>query len=822
MKVQFTPSLLTFKTQNQQFKNNKNNDIHKNYSYNPIAYNDYNISFGARLFRSPENFYEQDFNKNGMPVTLHRYIYNPSQLDFRKTIPPAQAMKEVFGSIAYMQNLEQVKEAFPDEPLFKDLHSKSSKNARTGILGELALLREDKDFAEKSLFKNGKDDLGMYILKKIYVEGKTLKEINKDFHKDKSVAYKGLSDIQYTDLRAFGIHFPKSDFWKSFIATREDFPYVFIPRKIENQSDNNRLQSVNNRSAVPVKPRAAGNRFADVKDWEIDKMSEALIDGMGDKAKTEKQFKKHNLRNSETLNFVAQYMGEINSVVLEKLHVSEDMKDFFNNYDNLSKSQKEKFTEYWHIPDTDKIRSKVMSSTIRLFFDAYGVDGNNEEFQELLEYARNIKPNRILSQQKHDRIQAEYDEMFANLQETAENIDVKVDKKEEPIQDEHLSFNEVLQKEVQSQKGKTYNFKLDDDTHISIVANLQEMLKNKIYSEYANLPVSYVNKLYNFMLNHPLVTEEYLLSLFYNIENMLNEYDFVTFDTNMSQQEKDEFNKQSVAGIRAQLMPVKKAEEITQAVQKDFFHKNKKYIIVLNQVLMELTSQLQLPDENTLKSVLWDEYNKMKADGVLPEEISGKEEKEAFEHVYKRLEKNIKDLKQKEIAFLSIDELKNGLYLLGVNKLSPQQQNFIESRIKSYSTPLSQRERNKITLKLADSLINYQNEVSPLYNASMAAVRRHPDLKKFLMDILGKICVSPENTTLRYFIDKDADENIINSKIFRLIAELFAENEEMFKLMGSMDLDIMDKYIKPYDPELYYKLLNYRNVTATQFKLRNM
>ena len=96
MKVQFTPALFTFKNNNQQYKKNQNNNIQQNYSYNPIAYKDYNVAFGARLFRTPENFYEQDFNKNGMPVTLHRYIYNPSQHDFRKTIPPAQAMKEVF------------------------------------------------------------------------------------------------------------------------------------------------------------------------------------------------------------------------------------------------------------------------------------------------------------------------------------------------------------------------------------------------------------------------------------------------------------------------------------------------------------------------------------------------------------------------------------------------------------------------------------------------------------------------------------------------------------------------------------------------------
>ena len=134
MKIYFNPSIKS----NSRQHNNKHEEGVKNaavnYSYNPVAYRDYNISFGARLFRSPENFYEQDFNKDGMPKSLHRYIYSPDNFSFRRTIPPAQAMKEVFGSIADMQTLEDVKSAFPDEPLFKDLHSQSSRKARTGVI----------------------------------------------------------------------------------------------------------------------------------------------------------------------------------------------------------------------------------------------------------------------------------------------------------------------------------------------------------------------------------------------------------------------------------------------------------------------------------------------------------------------------------------------------------------------------------------------------------------------------------------------------------------------------------------------------------------
>ena len=64
------------------------------------------------------------------------------------------------------------------------------------MIAEINLMKQEN----KSLFKNGQDNLGLYILKKIYLEGKTLKEINKDFEKDISVHYKGLSPIKYENF----------------------------------------------------------------------------------------------------------------------------------------------------------------------------------------------------------------------------------------------------------------------------------------------------------------------------------------------------------------------------------------------------------------------------------------------------------------------------------------------------------------------------------------------------------------------------------------------------------------------------------------------
>lgn len=69
-------------------------------------------------------------------------------------------------------------------------------------------------------------------------------------------------------------------------------------------------------------------------------------------------------------------MSEISSVVLEKVHASDEMKDFYENYDNLSKSQKDIFSAYWNSNSQMKEqRSTAMKDTIKLFMEAYGVDG---------------------------------------------------------------------------------------------------------------------------------------------------------------------------------------------------------------------------------------------------------------------------------------------------------------------------------------------------------------------------------------------------------------------------------------------------------------
>lgn len=816
MKIYFTPAMKLYPNNRQQ--NNKHEDFKSiNYSYNPAAYQDYNISFGARLFRSPENFYEQDFNKEGMPKSLHRYIYNPDNFSFRRTIPPAQAMKEVFGSIADMQTLEDVKAAFPDEPLFKDLHSQSSRKARTGVLGELTLMRADEDYAQKSLFKNGDDDLGMYILKKIYVEGKTLKEINKDFHRDKSVVYKGLSDIQYVDIKAFGIHFPRQDFWKSFIATREDFPYVYIPRTVEGGHSGGVSHEYAKTVKQPVK-----KRFEDMKDWEIDKISDALIEGMGDQNETEKLLKKRNIRDTESLNFVAKYMGEINSVVLEKLHVSEEMKEFFDNYESLTKSQKQKFKDYWKNPETRELRSLVMSSTIKFFFDVYGVDGNNDEFQELLEYARGIKSKREAQELEHDRRQAEYDKMFAELdsQESKPDADI-VDIMPEKIEKvPELTFAEKLKAEAEKRDGKVYDFVVDGDVKVSLIANLEQMMYDRSKYLYKYLPQSFVEKYTKFVLNHPKVTEDYLLALIYKVDNLIGEGELIT-NQNVSNDKKvnEEISRKTALQVKDQLMDTAEVNKISREVDRDFYINNKKQVEILSQALMELCTILPVNDDEHIAKQIASELNKcMGEDGL---SITTRKEifdGETFDTIKSDILKRSKFLRTHDIAFLNLDDLHSVILASGFTDLTPEQRDFISEKIKKYQEPLTKKEMNKINYKIMENLENYdlsksvliKDKYAYLYKTIIENMKEYPEVRVVMNKILKDRFVTPENTHLRYFLEENPDKNLIGAKTERLITEIISNETEIVKIMAAVDMDNIEKYIKPYDKELYTQILEFR------------
>lgn len=504
----------------------------QNYSYNPIGYyKDYNISFGERLLLTPEEFYPWKANKEGLPEAMKLYLN--ADYDDRQHIPPQQMFKIVYDDLNDVKSLEQAKRIFPEEPLFKNLKDNDGKKATHGILYEIRVMRE----SGKSLFKNGDDNLGLYLLKKIYLEGKTLKEINEDFKKDVSVHYKGLSDIEYSTLRdGFGIKYPNRAFWKSFTHNRSNYKYEYKPRNPHIHGTSSGVINASNRKETA--PRKG--RFSDVKDWEIDKLTDALVKGNGSLIETKKQMKKSSVRDEAALGFVAKYMSEINSVVLERLQVSPEMSMFFENTDNLSKSQKQKLDAYWQDSERRELRSIYMKDTITWFLSAYGVDGQNEEFQELLNYAHNIKPNRIAKikelEEVHNLKQAYYDEMFAELDALENSKSVE----ELDVPSEKLTVEGAINKALAEVPGaQRFTFETDEGT-VEIFGNLREELKAALKQESALIPTAFADKFIKYMVESQEIDDSYILSkLLYNAD--------VTYPDDDRLMDKEEYRRKTVS-----------------------------------------------------------------------------------------------------------------------------------------------------------------------------------------------------------------------------------------------------------------------------------
>lgn len=800
MKIQFTP--VSYQSHLKNDVKQKSQNV-VNYSYNPAAYKDYNVSFGARLFRSPENFYEQDFNKNGMPKTLHKYIYNPDNFKFRRTIPPAQAMKEVFGPIAYLTSLEQVKQAYPEEPLFKDLHSTPSKNARTGVLGELALMNADKDYENKTLFKNGKNDLGMYIVKKIYVEGKTLKEINKDFHSDISVAYKGLSDIQYSDLKAFGIHFPDSGFWKSFTATREDFPYVFIPRT---------------EHPVTVVEKPAPKPPRKTMDYtQRKRMSEFMINWHANLTPEEKAalIQKQKLAIEDTP--LHKYFSEIVTIAQDKVNLAGIMADYFEklygtpDYEEFLQSHREKqseiMTKFWKKHDMLKNQySKAMIDTIGEFDKAYGQDGTSDDLTLLIEIAQEISEKNEKNRQLR-RLERE----AAASQKIEEKTVVK------PV----YNFNKPEVKPV----VKKNVYKLDDNFEIELKTDLREAYHMKLEDKYSHMPKNFVNKVEKNIQKDPAFTDKYLVSAFYHDdkinERYLNNIQTIYHAGFLTNNIVRYLNKDDIKVLDAykdKLFGEDETRKISHALFQNFVEKNSDYVDTVKEVMIEALNAfpLSLFYEDTMSN-LKNAFDKLAENNLLPRNRKDNSFPINLEDIEKGVTESLNMLDSRLISYMNPDEISDRLKTLGFS-FSQNHINFINNQLQIYKNPLTNKEVLEITGILADKLINFNDfeiikkdsDAYLIMNTSMNYFRSYPKTRKLFTEFLREKYVKPEKGYLRYFLEKNTPEALTNMKLEKIMADLWSQegSRSAFEAYCFLDTNLMKQNIRPINADLYNRMMH--------------
>ena len=163
----------------------------------PFYPKNYQPYFGARLNRTPENFYAQKFNIDNMPDTVREYLLN--DFENNKGKRPMQLQQEAFQWLPECTTIQDVKDMYPNEKLFQNLRTFTDIHPRLGYLNELKYKKRVKS---TEVLKSG-EEFTLYLLRKIYVEGKDKMEflrqfvniIRKDKNGDWSMKYTCTWDI---------------------------------------------------------------------------------------------------------------------------------------------------------------------------------------------------------------------------------------------------------------------------------------------------------------------------------------------------------------------------------------------------------------------------------------------------------------------------------------------------------------------------------------------------------------------------------------------------------------------------------------------------
>ena len=188
-------------------------------------YNDHLLYFTARVDKGLERFY--DANKERMPQTVKEYV---ETLDDKSKMTPLEAQQKAFELLEISQSIEDIKSAYPNEELFTDLINPNESKARRGILNSVKENEELLALSNQGVLKD-KSNLTVYLVKKVFLEDKTIEEINQDLDKDLDEDFKAdfkfkNPNSQYvyvTTLASLGIKTPNSEYRQSLRYTRDGY-----------------------------------------------------------------------------------------------------------------------------------------------------------------------------------------------------------------------------------------------------------------------------------------------------------------------------------------------------------------------------------------------------------------------------------------------------------------------------------------------------------------------------------------------------------------------------------------------------------------------
>ncbi len=783
MKIAFTPNFRQTITENkyQQFQNTQyissNNDIQPESQHRKIfAYQDFNINFTGR---TPEDFYAQDFNRNNMPRTMKSYLdYDYEQ---RQHIPPEQMLQEAFKYLNYAKDFNEVKELYPDEELFENLHP-MSKNVKKGILSEIKVARE---LGNNPLLKDGSDDFGMYLLKKIYTEGKTLKEINKDFlEKDINEEYKGIvtEPIDYSTTSAYGIKFPNSAFWHSFISTREEYKtfFVTLPKNnvnpgvnLKHVKSNPNSVSVNKKQETQHKPR----KYT-IQKFRKEQLTKDIKDSDMSGQDIERKIRRRFTKDDPEASFIVKYLSPIMTVAAARIHLSEELKGFSQSEKNNGKKGDDlhMLKRFWkNNPSLKHDYAKAITDTIELFEDNYGAGGLipiNNEFQPITSKTDNQKaidyvtPNFIdfidkikeleIERTKryllHDELQPQWEEHLNNRYSTNTQKEIDDDLEDElaGVKALHPEFSpeDALKDIAKEYNAQVIELKGKNGEKILLAGNIEELYQEKLAKEAELYPTAYAKQYIKDLTKNPEITDKYKLTL-------------------ATQQIKDKIDDEKI-------MNEEEYVDTTATIHCLY------YINHADQAM-------------AASAAMADVINK-ELGGSIPVTIY-----KLYPHEFNYLiNSNNEEINQKikNILLRNKKELDN-LYNL-------------------YNKPISASEKNKIEITLLDQLSKYNGSGEVTTNDTREILLMLKEMtnsikfkRKFFREALG--CLVPEYKFTRCILDKTLDNEHKTARFEQImnliIRDFLSDNIEAPIVVSLLNREIIDKHKANLSDNTYVKLM---------------
>lgn len=370
------------KTQNKKEKHGISISHGFNYPKGFVPY------FGERLNRTPENFYEQEFNKKGMPYTLKKHL--ESNYEVNKLKRPMDLNKEAFADLELCESIEDVKEMFPDEPLFANLKTLETIRPKQGYLRDLRMVETKNN----EVLSSG-EDLTVYLLKKVFLEGKDIEEINQDFEKDMKPelkvenATKEGAYFLHSTLRSLGVHLPDKSYWTSLQATRLDKEYIPTTRTLTKPR----------KKPVFTKPRVS--KPLNLSPEERQRRSEMMINRWIEMSPAQRLNQLAKMQEGQQNSIFYKYNEAIMLIATEKANFTDKMYHFFrekangveypDDVNNANNKQLKTMKAFWAAnPRLKRSFSYLIGATIREF-DAAAKNEDETVLISLIEKADKIK-----------------------------------------------------------------------------------------------------------------------------------------------------------------------------------------------------------------------------------------------------------------------------------------------------------------------------------------------------------------------------------------------------------------------------------------------